>query len=201
MTAQPLKQFSVDRPVTAPRAERRPVTLTASVRRTDGSMAELTIVDLSYDGCGVTCAAELRAGERIILNVANRGELHATVAWYAAGQAGLSFADEPGGEAERAPMPRRHARVSVAGEAWMRRSGKLNFRVHLYDLTPEGCKAEFVERPELHEKLWIKFDQLEAVESEVRWIAGPKVGLSFARSIHPAVFDLLLARLGVAPQG
>jgi hypothetical protein len=77
----------------------------------------------------------------------------------------------------------------------MRRAGKLSFRVHVYDLSPDGCKAEFVDRPELHEQLWIKFDGLEALEASVRWLAGSRAGVRFARPLHAAVFDLLAARL------
>ena len=77
----------------------------------------------------------------------------------------------------------------------MRRAGKLDFRVHIYDLSPDGCKAEFVDRPEVGEQLWIKFDGMEALEANVRWIVGQKAGVKFARPIHAAVFDLLATRL------
>ena len=78
----------------------------------------------------------------------------------------------------------------------MRRAGKLNFRVRVYDVSPQGCKAEFVERPELDEQLWIKFDGLEALEAQVCWIVGAKVGLKFVRPIHEAVFGALSTRIG-----
>jgi hypothetical protein len=93
------------------------------------------------------------------------------------------------------PCPRRHDRSSVEAEVSLRRAGKLNFRVRLFDLSPAGCKAEFVERPELYEQLWVKFDGMEAIEAIVCWIAGSKVGMNFTRPIHPAVFALLLERL------
>ncbi|HEX5238056.1 MAG TPA: PilZ domain-containing protein [Sphingomicrobium sp.] len=96
---------------------------------------------------------------------------------------------------DASPCPRRHERSAVEAEASLRRAGKLTFRVRLFDLSPEGCKAEFVERPEIHEQLWVNFDGLEAVETSVCWIAGAKVGLRFLRPMHPAVFDLLLGRL------
>jgi hypothetical protein len=86
----------------------------------------------------------------------------------------------------------------VSGEVTMRRAGRANFKVHVYDLSPDGCKAEFVDRPGLHEQLWIRFDGIEALEANVRWVAGAKTGLKFSRAIHPAVFDILAARLGCA---
>jgi hypothetical protein len=91
--------------------------------------------------------------------------------------------------------PRSHDRLTVEGEVALRRSGQLNYRVRLYDLSPDGCKAEFVERPEVDEQLWIKFDDLGAIEAEVRWMVGQTAGIRFVRPIHPAVFDALAARL------
>jgi hypothetical protein len=104
------------------------------------------------------------------------------------------FAIEPAAKSP-AIQPRRHERVSVVGEVSMRRAGKHPFRVHIYDLSPEGCKAEFVDRPELGEMLWIKFDGMDAFEADVRWIVPPTLGLKLTRSMYPAVFDLLVDRL------
>jgi hypothetical protein len=42
----------------------------------------------------------------------------------------------------------------------------------------------------------LKFDGLEAIEAEVCWVEGFVAGLQFDKPIHPAVFDLLLHRLG-----
>lgn len=77
----------------------------------------------------------------------------------------------------------------------MCRLSRPNFRVHIYDLSPDGCKVEFVERPELGELLWIRFDGLESIEASVRWIAGARAGVRFTHPIHPAVFDRLAAQL------
>jgi hypothetical protein len=177
------------------RRERRPVTLTAFANRADGSASEITIVDLSFSGCGVICTTSLVAGERLSLSVLGRGTAEAIVRWVDGARAGLSFESTDVSESA-SKKPRRHERVSVEGEVTMRRSGKTSFRVHIYDLSPDGCKAEFVERPELDEQLWIKFDGLEALEARVRWLSGAKAGLSFIRPLHPAVFDLIVSRLG-----
>lgn len=177
------------------RRERRPVTLAAFANREDGSAIELTVVDLSFDGCGVTCTSRLATGERLTLSVAGRGSAAAVVRWVNAARAGLSFLSiEPRGRPSM--QPRSHKRVPVDGEVLMRRSGKVSFRVQIFDLSPDGCLAEFVERPELDEQLWIKFDGLEALEARVRWMAGAKAGLKFTRPLHPAVFDLIALRLG-----
>lgn len=176
------------------RRERRPVTLSACGTRVDGSMVQLTVVDLSYDGCGVLCSTALKAGERLNLAVLRRGTTGAIVRWAQGGKAGLSFIRDAAADS-RSTQPRRHERVSINGEVSMRRAGKAHFKVHIYDLSPDGCKAEFVDRPDIDEQLWIKFDGMEALEAHVRWIAGSKAGIKFARSFHSAVFDMLLARL------
>lgn len=175
--------------------ERRPVTLTAFATRADGSASEITVVDVSFAGCGVISTTSLVAGERLSLSVANRGTVEAVVRWVDGARAGLSFESVDVSESA-SQKPRRHERVSVEGEVAMRRSGKVSFRVHIYDLSPEGCKAEFVERPELDEQLWIKFDGLEALEARVRWLSGAKAGVSFSRPLHSAVFGLIVSRLG-----
>jgi hypothetical protein len=192
--AQPAQSYTDSSPGLPPRRERRPVTLAGYATREDGALVELTVVDLSYDGCGVICTNRLTAGERLSLSVLDRGSTLVTVCWADGARAGLSFASTtPDDQPMR--QPRRHERVSVEGEVILGRTGKNNYRVHIYDLSPEGCRAEFVERPELHEKLWIKFDGLEPLGADVRWLVGSKAGLKFMRTFHPAVFDLLLAKL------
>lgn len=176
------------------RRERRPVRLGATARRGDGSVVELTIVDFSHDGCGVLCAIELKAGETLDLGVLERGSAKAVVRWSADGKAGLSFTSQH--HADRPLVDRHFERVPIEAEVALRRAGKLHFRVRLYDLCPNGCKAEFVDRPEVGEQVWIKFDGMEALEAHVRWIAGSRAGLKFARPIYAAVFDMLLVRLG-----
>jgi len=94
------------------------------------------------------------------------------------------------------PLPRRrHERVEVEAEVTLRRTGKLNFRVSVYDVSPDGCRAEFVDRPELGERVWIKFDGMHSLEAQICWVAGPKTGMRFVQPIHAAVFGTLIARL------
>jgi hypothetical protein len=52
-----------------------------------------------------------------------------------------------------------------------------------------------IEQPREGELMLIKFDGLEALEAEACWVDGPRAGLRFGKSIHPAVFELLLTRL------
>ena len=90
---------------------------------------------------------------------------------------------------------RRSERTALIAEVALRRAGKLNFRVRVFDVSRLGCRLEFVERPALEERVWVKFDGLEALEAQVCWVDGFNAGLAFNAPIHPAVFDQLLARL------
>lgn len=95
----------------------------------------------------------------------------------------------------RAPWPRRSGRIAVDADVVLRRSGQNNYRVRVFDISPHGCKVEFVERPKLDERAWVKFDGLEALEALVCWVNGFDAGMEFEKPIHPAVFELLLDRL------
>lgn len=96
---------------------------------------------------------------------------------------------------ETGARPRRAGRVAVNAEVLLRRSGQNNYRVRVFDASPRGCKLEFVERPRLDERLWVKFEGLEAIPALVCWVDGFLAGLEFERPIHEAVFDTLLHKL------
>ena len=179
------------------RRERRATHLSAYATREDGSTVDVTLTDLSYDGCGVDSAEPLRAGELVQLAVQRRGTVTAVVRWAAGTKAGLVFAEQPptASDPAKEQKPRLHQRVAVGADVTLRRAGHLSFRVRVFDVSPDGCKAEFIERPELKEQVWVKFPGIEALEAQVCWVAGAKAGLKFVRPIHAAVFDLLLQRL------
>ncbi len=83
------------------------------------------------------------------------------------------------------------ARLKLTAEVGIRRAGVRSYRVRVFDASPEGCKIEFIERPAVGERIWVKFDGLEALESTVRWIAGHVGGVRFERPLHAAVFQRL----------
>jgi len=91
--------------------------------------------------------------------------------------------------------PRKSLRVGIEAMVKLRRRGHHNFTVQVFDLSREGCKLEFLERPQLDETVWVKFEGLELLEATVCWVEGLCAGVEFARPIHPAVFDLLVSRL------
>jgi PilZ domain len=177
----------------AGRSERRPVRLRALGIRTDGSTCDISVLDLSYEGCGIDTSGELEPGERIKLSVLGRGAIDACVRWYKDGRAGLVFA-APKPE-RKAHSPRQSERIALGADVSLRRLGQNNYRLRVTDLSPEGCKVDLVERPRIDECMLVKFDGLEVLDAQVIWVEGFVAGLRFEKSIHPAVFDLLLHRL------
>jgi hypothetical protein len=173
------------------RRERRPVSLRALIIRKGGVTSDVQVLDLSYEGCGLETPVELYSGEGLKLSVLNRGAINAHVRWCRDGRAGLIFDPEP----QKRHWPRRSARAAVRAEVSLRRLGQSSYRVNVTDLSPEGCKLGLVERPRVGEQLFVKLDGLEALDAEVCWVDGHVAGLRFERTIHPAVFDLLLQRL------
>lgn len=104
--------------------------------------------------------------------------------------------DIPGGAVPHGFTGRRTERVAVNAEVALRRSGQLNYRVRVFDASPLGCRLEFVERPQLDERVWVKFERLDAIEGVVCWVEGFYAGIEFAAPMHQAVFESLLSRLG-----
>ncbi|HEX3423453.1 MAG TPA: PilZ domain-containing protein [Sphingomicrobium sp.] len=178
----------------ADRRERRQVSLRALAIRADSSTVEIVLLDLSYEGCGIETPVDLEPGEPIKLSVLHRGVIDAHVRWCEKGRAGLTF--EPEKSAQKKHWPRRHERISLAAEVSLKRHGQNSYRVRVNDLSPDGCKVDLVERPRVEEHMLVKFEGLEVLDAEVCWVEGYVAGLRFEKRMHPAVFDLLLQRLG-----
>jgi hypothetical protein len=174
------------------RNKRRQVSLGGFVALADGTTREVTLLDLSYDGCGIEVALDLSPGQEVKLSVPGRGAIEAHVRWYANGKAGLVFAPE----VAKPQVKRKTERLELTAEVKLRRVGGAAYRVSVFDLSPLGCRAEVIEQPRQGEIMLIKFDGLEGLEAEARWVEGHRAGLLFEKPIHPAVFDLLLTRLG-----
>ena len=175
------------------REARRNVKLPAVAILGDGSAVSVTVLNLSYDGCRIGAPFVLSPGAQFTLSVLGLGKMQAYVRWYSDGFAGLSFSPEP--IEPTTETPRQHERASLEAKILVRRTGRKNYFVQTTDVSPAGCRVEFVDRPSVGERHWIKFDGLDALEGEVRWVEGFSAGLEFIRPIYPAVFELLLARL------
>jgi hypothetical protein len=176
----------------AKREDRRLVEMRGYIVRADDEIVDIRVLDLSYDGCRIETVVPLADGEVVKLSVLGRGAITATVRWYSARRAGLLFSSKD--EAATRALERA-ARAPVGADALLRRSGKAGYRVRASDLSPNGCKCEFVDRPDIHEHVWLKFAGLESLEAKVCWVSGFDVGLKFCNPIHSAVFDLLIQRL------
>jgi hypothetical protein len=173
------------------RGDRRSVRLRAYIAQAGGITSEILISDLSYEGCGIETPVELAPGEAIKLSVVGRGAIGARGRWSCGGPAGLVF----DAETPRPRWPRGSERISLEAEVALRRLGQKAYRIRVTDLSPDGCKVELIQRPDVEERMVVKFDGLEPLEAEVCWVVGFSAGLRFDKPMHPAVFDLLLDRL------
>lgn len=174
------------------RRERRPVRMHGHIALEDGTTAEAVLVDLSYEGCSIETPAKLTVDQPVTLSVLRRGAIEAVVRWASDGKAGLHFKALVG---EKPAQPRVAERISVDAEVMLRRLGQQNYRVRLFDLSPEGCKVELIERPSEGERVLVRLEGFEALDAEVCWVSDFIAGLRFEKTFHPAVFDLLIARL------
>jgi hypothetical protein len=180
------------------RQGRRPVELRGFLVRSNDEIVDVRVLDLSYDGCGVETVTRLNADERVKMSVLGRGAVRASVRWCKGRKAGLLFVPEP---ASPKQWPRRSMRLPISTPALLRRAGKRAYMTEASDLSPNGCKCEFVDRPAISEAMWIKFDGLETLECKVSWVEDSSAGLQFARPLHPAVFEMLLSRFGSPAPG
>ena len=90
---------------------------------------------------------------------------------------------------------RRVERLTVDAEVALRRTGQHRYRVRVHNASPHGCRIEFIVRPKIEERVWIKFEGLNSIEGKVCWVEGHVAGIEFSPAIHPAVFELLVPRL------
>jgi len=162
--------------------------------RPDSSTVRVDLLDLNYDGCGVATSVKFETGECLKVSVTGLGLIEAQVRWCEGGKAGLRFTSAEL-EATEEPTPRASERVEVAAEIRLRRLGQNNYSVRIFDLSPEGCRVETVDRPRPGDQLMVKFNGIEALDSQVMWVDAFIAGVKFNHPLHPAVFDLLLSRL------
>lgn len=93
---------------------------------------------------------------------------------------------------DRPLVNRKALRIALDAEVALRRSGQHNYHVRVHDASPYGCRIEFVERPGLDERVWVKFQGLQAIEGIVCWVEDFVASVEFVNPIHPAVFDRLI---------
>src|SRR4028118_1752105 len=71
------------------------------------------------------------------------------------------------GQTSDGDQPRRSGRVELDAEVLVRRTSGNSYRVRVFDLSPHGCKVEFIEGPTLDERIWIKIPGLDGLEGMV----------------------------------
>ncbi len=187
------KAASDDAPGMPEREPRRAVEFPAHLVVSGGLELDVRVLDLSYDGCQVEVPRVVFENDEVQLSVQGRGVIHATVRWCNSGRAGLKFAAE---EAERDPVDRKGNRRNSGIEAQLRRLGNLSYTVAIRDISREGCQVDLVERPAIGEVMQLKLPGLETMAARVRWVDNYVAGLHFDQPMHPAVFDLLMQRMG-----
>ena len=93
-----------------------------------------------------------------------------------------------------APQVRRTRRIALSGEVIVRNAGHNKYRVKIFDLSQDGCKVEFVDRPRLDDLIWVRMEGLESIAARSRWVDGSIAGLKFEAPIHPAVFEMIVGK-------
>lgn len=174
------------------RQPRRKVAAACQIWLRGDRRAPVTILDLSYDGCRIAVTTDLAVGEHLDLAMAGCSRVAAEVRWSVNGEAGLHFLPLAG---ERELVDRAEERIPAAGGVVLRRAGHSPFTVNVRDISRAGCRVELVERPAVGDRVSVKFDGIEALDSRVKWVDGFVAGVEFSRPFHPAVFDIVRARL------
>jgi hypothetical protein len=75
----------------ASRKDRHPVSIDATVHRTDGTKAPVKLTNFSEDGCRIEAAEDFRIGERLQIAIPRMGQVKAQVRWCHPGSAGAKF--------------------------------------------------------------------------------------------------------------
>lgn len=193
MKAEPI-DVSPERDGLPQRAPRRNVDARAFLILPGYRVIEVRLLDMSLDGCQVETPQFLYKNDAVRLSIPDRMVIEAHVRWCREGKAGLKF--QPA-EPEPEPKPDRNIqRRNATTQVELRRIGQLKFTVNVHDVSLTGCRVELVERPRVGEVMQIKFPGLEVLDATVCWVDGFVAGLQFNRPFHPAVFDLLMARIG-----
>lgn len=86
-------------------------------------------------------------------------------------------------------------RIGLVADVRLRHPGKPSFRVKVLDLSPQGCRVEFVDRPRIGDFAWVKFGGLESLRAQACWVGQTYAGFKFENGMHPATFRHLILTL------
>jgi hypothetical protein len=93
---------------------------------------------------------------------------------------------------------RRHERLELDADVEFRRKREAHYTIRMHDLTPHGCRIAPPEYVGTGELVWVQLPSLQSLLSRVKWTSGWQSGVEFDRPMHPAVFDMMAARLAPA---
>jgi hypothetical protein len=99
-------------------------------------------------------------------------------------------------ENPQSPGRRRAARTVADAAILLRRLGRGALEVRLLDISTGGCQLQRPAGLSLAEHVVTRLPGLEPLGATVAWANSRHAGLHFDRPLHPAVFELLLTRLG-----
>jgi len=91
---------------------------------------------------------------------------------------------------------RRTDRVSIELGAGLRQRGASGVSVQIMDLSTDGFRV--ATHLELYPgtDVWLRLPGLEPCHSRVIWSEGHFVGCAFVRPLHPAVLQMIVAKVG-----
>lgn len=90
---------------------------------------------------------------------------------------------------------RRAERVPVELGAGLRQRGASGVSVQIMDLSTDGFRAATHLDLYVGNDVWLRLPGLEACHARVVWTEGHYVGCAFVRPLHPAVLDMVVAKV------
>lgn len=90
-------------------------------------------------------------------------------------------------------MGRAAKRLPVQMIAEFGESGIPKARANVFDLSAEGFRIATFRGVSNGAKVWLHLPGLEPLRAEVMWIRKGFAGCKFARPLHPAVLDMIVA--------
>jgi hypothetical protein len=94
---------------------------------------------------------------------------------------------------------RRHSpRLALEADVEFRRHKQTHYVIGMHDLSASGCRIACPERLGWGERVWVQLPSLQSMCGAVKWTGSWQSGIEFEQPMHPAVFDMMAARLAPA---
>lgn len=91
-------------------------------------------------------------------------------------------------------IARRSRRMDVDLGAGLRQRGAASVAAQVLDLSIDGFRARTCLELGKGDDVWLRLPGLEALAARVVWIDGTLIGCAFARPLHSAVLEMIIAR-------